>query len=172
MMQATFKEYMVKQKKSSKDVMMQTLIVVCTIVVVLLAMAIGGALLGPIITIAVLLGAGYVFSMFSREYEYILTNEELDIDVIYNRSKRKRVTTINLRKIDVMAAIDDANHRHEIEGKNVAKVINASDNSNDKNTYVIIGETQFGITKILLSPSSDFLDEMFRQSPNKIFRRM
>nr|WP_302599571.1 DUF6106 family protein [uncultured Cellulosilyticum sp.] len=172
MMQATFKEYMIKQKKSAKDITMQALIVVCAAVIILLAMTMGGAIFGPIITIAALLGAGYLFIMFSREYEYILTNEELDIDVIYNRSKRKRVTTVNLRKIDVMAAMDDANHRHEIDGKGVAKVINASDNSNDKNTYVIIGQTQFGATKIILSPSEDFLDEMFRQSPNKIFRRM
>ena len=116
-MQATFKEYMIKQKKSAKDITMQALIVVCAAVIILLAMTMGGAIFGPIITIAALLGAGYLFIMFSREYEYILTNEELDIDVIYNRSKRKRVTTVNLRKIDVMAAMDDANHRHEIDGK-------------------------------------------------------
>ena len=172
MMTATFKEYMIKQKKSPKDVLMQTLIVVIAIAVILLGMIFGGALLGPIIAIIALLGAGYLFIMFSREYEYILTNEELDIDVIYNRSKRKRVTTVNLRKISIMAPMDDANHRHEIEGQGVKKVINASDNSNDQNTYVIIGDTQYGATKILISPSKDFLDEMFKQAPNKIIRRM
>lgn len=172
MMTATFKEYMVKQKKSAKDVLMQGLIVVAAVIIILLAMGMGGAIFGPIITVGVLLGAGYLFIMFSREYEYILTNEELDIDVIYNRSRRKRVTTVNLRKMTIMAAMDDANHRHEIEGRGVSKVINASDNSNDKNTYVIIGETQFGTTKIIISPSEDFLDEMFKQAPNKIFRRL
>ena len=172
MMTSTFKEYMIKQKKSPKDVMMQGLIVVCAVIVILLGMTFGGAIFGPIITIAALLGAGYLFIMFSREYEYILTNEELDIDVIYNRSRRKRVTTVNLRKINIMAAMDDANHRQEIEGNGIKKVINASDNSKDENTYVIIGDTQFGATKILISPSKDFLDEMFKQAPNKIIRRM
>ena len=171
MMSSTFKEYMIKQKKSPKDVLAQVGIVCVGVVAGLLALAYAGGF-GPIITLAIMVGVGYVFTMFNKEYEYILTNEELDIDIIYNRSRRKRVTTVNLRKIDVMAAMDDANHRHEIQGKNVAKVINASDNSNDQNTYVIIGQTQFGATKIIMSPSPDFFDEMHKQSPNKIFRRI
>ena len=172
MMSATFKEYMVKQKKTTKDILAQAAILFFSIVIVSLAVAVGGTLLGTVSLVGVILVGGYLFTMFNREYEYILTESELDIDVVYNRSRRKRVITVNLKKMDLIAAVDDERYKNEIQTKNIAKVINASDNSNDKNTYVILGETQFGISKIIISPSEDFLDEMHKQAPNKVFRRM
>lgn len=169
-MSSTFKEYLIKQNKSPKDVAAQVGIVAGAIVLTLILLSIGGSLIGPILIVGIIFGAAFLFSKFSREYEYILTNNELDIDVIYNRSKRKRVTTIDMKKIEIMASIEDASHKGDLEKG--TKTINASDNSNGANTYAIIGQTQFGLTKVLITPNDEFLKELHRQAPNKVFKRI
>lgn len=167
----TFKEYLIKQKKSSKDTILQAAIVIATVILVGILFVVGGSFIGPILIIAVVFGAGFLFSKFSREYEYILTNNELDIDVIYNKAKRKRVMTIDMKKIDIMASIEDQNHKADINKSN-AKLINASDNNNKGDTYAIIVQKETGLCKVLITPNESFLKELHRQAPHKVFKRM
>ena len=170
-MAETFKEYLIKQKKSPTDILAQIGIIVGTIILVAVAFFYGGSFIGPILIIGILFGVGFLFSRFNREYEYILTNNELDIDVIYNRSRRKRVMTIDMKKIEIMANIKD--ERHQAEINKGYKVINVSDNLNNENTYVILTQTpDKGACKVILSPNEAFVNDLFRQAPNKVFKRM
>lgn len=170
-MAETFKEYLIKQKKSPTDILAQIGIIVGTIILVAVAFFYGGSFIGPIFIIAILFGVGFLFSKFNREYEYILTNNELDIDVIYNRSRRKRVMTIDMKKIEIMANIKDQRHQSEINKG--YKVINVSDNSNDENTYVILTQTpDKGACKVIISPNEAFVNDLFRQAPNKVFKKL
>ena len=169
-MAETFKEYLIKQKKSPTDILAQVGLVVGTIISIGIALLYGGSFIGPVFIIGILFGVGFLFSKFSREYEYILTNNELDIDVIYNRSRRKRVMTIDMKKIEIMASIKD--ERHQAELNKGYKVINVSDNSNDDNTYVVMTQTPTkGACKVLISPNEAFVNDLFRQAPNKVFKR-
>lgn len=170
-MAETFKEYLIKQKKSPTDILAQIGIIVGTIILVAVAFFYGGSFIGPILIIGILFGVGFLFSRFNREYEYILTNNELDIDVIYNRSRRKRVMTIDMKKIEIMANIKD--ERHQAEINKGYKVINVSDNLNNENTYVILTQTpDKGACKVILSPNEAFVNDLFRQAPNKVFKKM
>ncbi len=164
-----FKEYLIKQKKTSMDYLAQIGLVIAAIILVVAAFLLGGDFLGPIVIIGVVFGTGFLMSKFSREYEYILTNNELDIDVIYNRNRRKRVMTIDMKKIDIMASITDKNHQAELQ-KGV-KLINASDNNNDASTYAIITQNpEKGACKVLISPNEQFLTSLYKQAPNKVFK--
>ncbi|PHV69953.1 hypothetical protein CS063_13305 [Sporanaerobium hydrogeniformans] len=165
-----FKEYLIKQKKSSKDVLMQTLIMGAAAVLIIIAFLLGGAFLGPVIILIVLFGAGTLFIKFNREYEYILTNNELDIDVIYNKSKRKRVTTIDMKKIEAMVSIKDTNNQGKIERFN--KLINASDNNDGADTYAIISSQDNTLCKILITPNASFLNELYKQAPHKVIKKI
>ncbi|QEH70519.1 DUF6106 family protein [Cellulosilyticum sp. ST5] len=170
-MSETFKEYLIKQKKSSTDILAQIGLVVATIILIGVAFMLGGDFIGPILIVGILFGAGFLFSRFSREYEYILTNNELDIDVIYNRSRRKRVMTIDMKKIEIMANIKD--ERHQSELNKGYKVVNVSDNSKDENTYVIMTQTPAkGACKVIFSPNEAFVNDLFRQAPNKVFKKI
>jgi len=163
-----FKEYLVKQKKSSKDTVAQIGIGLGVAVLVYLALAFGGGLIGPVIVLVVLFGGMTFFNQFNKEYEYILTNNDLDIDVIFNRSKRKRVITCDMKKIEVMASIQDAKYKHELEKAD--KIINASDGNNDANTYALMIRQNSHFYKILLTPNEAFLNELYRQAPHKVFK--
>lgn len=170
-MAEVFKEYLIKQKKSPIDAMMQVGLVLGAIILSIIAFVVGGDLIGPIIIVGIVFGAGFLFNKFSREYEYILTNNELDIDVIFNRSSRKRVMTINMKKIDIMASIKDEKYAAELN-KAGLKVINASENTNEANTYAIITQSEkYGACKILITPDDVMLDHLYKQAPNKVFKK-
>lgn len=173
-MSEVFKEYLVKQKKLLKDVIMQMMIIIGCIILSVLVLMLGTRFIGalaPLVVAGIIAGAFLLFARFNKEYEYILTNNELDIDVIYNRSSRKRVITVDLKKIDSMASIKDKQYEHELNRPN-CKVINASDNAHEANTYAIITQSdKYGACKILITPNDDLLDMLFRQAPNKVHRK-
>ena len=169
-MAEVFKEYLIKQKKSPKDVCMQVGLIAGAIILAIIMIVLRLRFIGPLAIVIVVFGAGYLFTKFNREYEYILTNNELDIDVIYNRSSRKRVMTINMRKIDIMASIKDERHMNELNRPGI-KVINASDNTNESNTYAIITKSEKdGVCKVLITLNDTLLDDLYRQAPTKIFK--
>ncbi|WP_070000308.1 DUF6106 family protein [Cellulosilyticum sp. I15G10I2] len=165
-----FKEYLVKQTKSNMDNLAQTGIVLGAVIIAGAAFLFGGQLIGPILILGVLFGAAALFSKFNKEYEYILTNNELDIDVIFNRSKRKRVLTINMKAIEIMASIHDDRRKSELQKGN--KVINASDGKNGANTYAIITSKDGTLYKILITPNEAFLNELHKQAPHKVFKKI
>ncbi|MBP3887175.1 MAG: hypothetical protein J6F30_05935 [Cellulosilyticum sp.] len=169
-MAEVFKEYLIKQKKSPKDMLAQTGLVIGALVLSGILFVVGGDFIGPLLIVGIIFGAGFLFNKFSREYEYILTNNELDIDVIYNRNSRKRVITFDMKKINLMASIADERYTNEINRQGM-KVINASDNENKENTYAIITDTEKnGLCKILITPNNTLLEELYRQAPNKVYK--
>ncbi len=170
-MSETFKEYLIKQKKSSKDNLAQVGIIAGAIIIIMLAFTYFQGFLGTVLIVGVVFLTIVVFSSFNKEYEYILTNNELDIDVIYNQSRRKRVMTIDMKKIEVMASTKDERHQSELS-KNY-KVVNVSDNSEDETTYVIMTQNpEMGACKVLISPNESFLTDLYKQAPNKVFKKL
>lgn len=167
-MSETFKEYLIKQKKSPLDLLAQVGLVISALIIVFLLLRFGGDFIGPILIVGVVFGVGYLFAFFSKEYEYILTNNEMDIDVIYNRSRRKRLLTVDMKKIDIMASIEDKDHASDINKE--GKLINASDNAKNKNTYAIIAPQETGLLKILITPNESFLNELYKQAPSKVIK--
>mgnify|MGYP003196545864 CR=1 FL=1 len=165
-----FKEYRIEQKKTPQDRLKQVGVVVGAIIVCLVLLMINFSI-GFMLDIAVVCGAGYLLSKLNKEYEYTLTNSEIDIDVIYNKNSRKRIITIDIKKANVMASIKDERHLDEIN-KTGLKVINTSDNANDESTYAIITESEkVGLCKVLISPNDTLLDELYKQAPNKVFKK-
>ena len=170
-MSEVFKEYLIKQKKSPKDVMAQAGLVVAGVVLSFILLTVAGEFIGPLLIVGVIFGIGFLFNKFNREYEYILTNNEMDIDVIYNRNSRKRVMTIDMKKIDVMASIKDDRYTSDFNRPGL-KLIDASDNEGAENTYAIIANTETnGNCKILITPNDSFLDELYKQAPNKVHKK-
>lgn len=45
----------------------------------------------------------FIFSKLNVEYEYVLLNHDMDVDVIYNQSKRKRRLSFDLNQAEIMA---------------------------------------------------------------------
>ena len=89
------------------------------------------------------------------EYEYIFTNGDLDIDVIYNRSRRKRIFTTNMKDIELMAHIEDNNKAGEFHGAQETK--NFSSGVNGPDTYVFLTTHNNKRVKIIFEPNEMML---------------
>ena len=163
-----FKEQLVAMKMSSKDKAQQMIIWGVTILIVIVAFLFFGPFLAAIVVLALGWGAFFLTSKLKREHEYSLTNNELDIDVIYNKERRKKIMTLDLKKIDVMASIKD--ERHQESFARAQKTINASDGELTKDTYGILLNHAGALTKVLITPNEEMLTLMYKQAPHKIIR--
>ncbi len=163
-----YKEYLVKRKKKISDFAMQIVIVVLGILLAFFAFVYLGGFLGSIVSIAVVFGGYKLFLKMNKEYEYILTNSELDIDVIYSKQERKRRYSLNMKKIDIMVSIENKDYMNQL--KRQAKLIDASDGKLTKETYAILVPEETGYKKILITPNDTFLNYLYKTAPTKVIK--
>ena len=118
-----FIEHLVVQKTTPLSIALRVLysmgyLVLCFAVMVFL---------GDLVIIVMAGGLYLLYLLFKHlnvEFEYILTNGEMDVDRITGRSKRKRMFTVDCRAIEVCAPMDSSQfsqleqtqftHRHDV----------------------------------------------------------
>lgn len=166
-MNDVYKEQLVKVKQTSQTKMKKVGIIVLAIVIGAVALSLGGGFIGPIIIVGLFFGANYLFSSLNLEYEYILTNNELDVDKIMNKERRKRCFTVDLKEINVMAHIDDAMRAGEFGG--AQKTIDISSGEKGADTYAILFNHGGTMTKLIFEPNESLRKEIHRQAPSKVF---
>jgi len=153
-----FKEQIVKRKPTAKDMAIR----VCLIVLVVLIFLVATALIGPQFSIIILaaagFGAAYLMSFLSVEYEYVFTNGELDIDAIYNRSRRKRVFSANVNDIEIMAHVDDKVRAGDMQSYQDLRDYSSGTTTPDTYAFMINYKTKR--TKIIMEPNEKMLKAM------------
>ena len=173
-----FKEQLVKRQGNIKDTVMKAGIIAGALILFMVFSILAGMnnivnTLFPLITLGLVFGAYFLFTMLSIEYEYIYTNGELDIDKIINKSRRKRVFSTDIRAIEIMAHIDDKSYQHEFD--NIKKTMDFSSGKNGKNTYVARVAYNNETVKIIFDPNNIIQEAMmpvltqrkFHVNPNK-----
>ncbi len=104
-----FSEQLIERQGDKKAAFLKGLVVAGAMLViallVLLIMWSGTMLLVP--CIAAIIGAiwlaAYIWQGLNIEYEYIVTNDDLDIDKISGKRKRKRLMSFDLKSVDEFA---------------------------------------------------------------------
>ncbi len=100
----TFNEQIVKIRPTAKTTALRMLVWVAAIAISTLLIVNFEYLRGIIVLLEFVLfyGAWKLSQQFSIEYEYILTNGDLDIDKITAQSSRKRIFTIKCGEIEAV----------------------------------------------------------------------
>ncbi len=93
-----FVEQIISRHKNNEEQLKSVIgyiitLVVCAVILIFLPNFITWVPIFAILGFAI----SFHFAPKSIEYEYIFTNTDLDIDIIYNRSKRKRAFTTDLK---------------------------------------------------------------------------
>ena len=114
-MQDIFIEYLVKKKSTPQTTLLKLLIVLGAILalpaILFLSQYLGMfSILSPILAVGALYGAYYLITSMNVEYEYSVTNGELDIDKIIAQRKRKRLLTINCRSVESFGRYKASEH--------------------------------------------------------------
>ena len=149
-----FKEQIVKRKPTMRDTVFRILLVVAAGLVFLIASFTIPAF-GVIIGMAAVVGAWFAMSFLSVEYEYVFTNGELDIDVIYNRSRRKRIFSQHVNKFDLMAHVEDNARVGEFTAAEVT--FNYTSGEITPNTYAFLTTHNGKRTKVIIETNEKML---------------
>lgn len=97
----TFKEQLVKIKSTPKTILLSALIWIAAIAITAVALLFL-AQLAVLVAFLLFWGAIKLSKKLSIEYEYILTNGDLDVDKIMGQAERKRICSIKCSDIEAV----------------------------------------------------------------------
>jgi len=169
-----FMEHLVKHKKGVGSIVATVGIIILAVILFLFfgIISLSGILsvftgAGFLLMAGVIYLAFYAIKYLNVEYEYILTNSELDIDRILGKSKRKRMLTIDFREIEYCAEIS------ELEDKKagVKKTFDFSGIGYNKTYFIIIDTEDSGRICVLFEPTSKMIEAARKFNPKKVFIR-
>lgn len=98
------------------------------------------------------------------EFEYTVTNSDVDIDAIMSRRSRKRIVSFNIKDIEIIAPIEN------LGDETFGKVIDASAHDARYDVYYISVPIGGVKTKILINPTKKILDIFEQIRPEKVIR--
>ena len=164
-MNESYKELLVKKDRGAKETLMRVGSVVPTVLIGLLTL-----LTGNIIFFIVVIALGvldyFVFQWTDIEYEYLYLDKEISVDKIMSKTRRKKLTTISVDKIEIMAPAKS--HQLDSYRNRQIKVtdLSAGHYLPEQMLYWIFYE---GNQKILMNLTEDFAKTVKGIAPRKVF---
>lgn len=159
-----YTEQLIKKRTSSKDIMIKTGLVCLTVLSVLLVFIFPFGIIVPVIMIALTVA---MFRRLNVEYEYLFVNGDLDIDKIMNKSKRKRIFSMNVADMELLAPVNAGELMHFQR----AKVCDYTSGPGAKEVYALIVLERGAQKKILFEPNEDIIEGFFMMAPRKVVRK-
>ncbi|MDE6991122.1 MAG: hypothetical protein K2P42_10755 [Lachnospiraceae bacterium] len=101
-MNESYKELLVKKDRGIKETLIRFLSLLPTVFLGLLTFLTGNMIFF-IIVIALGVLDYFVFQWTDIEYEYLYLDKEISVDKIMAKTRRKRVTTLSVEKVEIMA---------------------------------------------------------------------
>lgn len=100
------------------------------------------------------------------EYEYILTNNEMDIDKIIGRRTRRRMITIDLSKATELAEYPTA-----AEVKRDVTVLAASSPERGAR-YLLTEHSDYGVVMVIFNPNEKLTEAMLKEFPSALCKTL
>ncbi|MDE5746651.1 MAG: hypothetical protein K2H12_02160 [Acetatifactor sp.] len=163
-MSETYVECLVKAKSRAGMVLLKYLLIGLTAVFVLLL------LLGVVLAIipGAITGVGaYFVSLYSDlEYEYLYLDKELVIDKVLAKSRRKRVATYQVDRMEIMAPFRSYRLDNYKNRQVKIKDYSIGEELKPDLRYAVYYE---GGEKLILSPSEEMVKAIRSVAPRKVF---
>ncbi len=161
-MSDVYVEYLVVKKSTAKDLLIKIGLYIAAFLIAAVSlvflMPIGAGGLSLLLACGAFYGAYYVGSSRNQEYEYIVTNGEMDVDCIMARRKRKRLITVKVKDFEAIGVYKPEEHRN----KTYQTRIMACDSEDSKNVwYVVVHHKTMGSTLVVFNATARTL-EAFR----------
>lgn len=165
-----FIEKLVKKQKTVKDTLISVAIVLLAIVIVFFVIPFVPIVRNFAFIFLILFAylAYYLISSRNIEYEYALTNSELDIDKIIAGRKRKKVLSIDCKNFDIVANVNSDKFTGDV--KSINNRIEAVSSLNSSNIYFAAFDNNGRRTLLFFEPDERMLDAMWRYIPRKLFK--
>jgi len=161
----TFGEQLVKKTTTGADWAKRIGIAVLGLVLATVLMWLSfftGFMILTMLAVGALFGLVWLLTGMSYEYEYILTNDDLDIDKITGKRKRKRLITLKMNTVEEFGIYDGSN------GTNADATVIASDGTNINAYYLIAKHKTHGRTMLIFSPDARMVEMILTTLPYKV----
>jgi hypothetical protein len=163
----TFVECLVKRKTPGYAALVKSVVIALIVTSLFLAML--GSLIMLSITAAMVLVAIFVFPNFNVEYEYVFLGDELDVDAVLNRSKRKSKGKYLMSRVETVAMKNSSEIRPILNNpKSQYTVVDYTTKNGDAGVYAMVYSDDKGKQLILFEPSEKLLNAMKYNSPRKV----
>lgn len=162
-MSDTYVECLVKAKQSPVAKFVKVILIVLTVFFGIIMLVFAPAMIAALIT-----GVGaYLVNMFTDlEYEYLYLDKEIVIDKVMAKSKRKRIATYSVDRMEILAPVKSY-HLDNYKNRNVKeKDYSIGEVLQPDLRYAMYYE---GGERILLSPSEDMIKALKNVAPRKVF---
>ena len=169
-----FVEEIVRKRKTFSDIIkVLGLVLAATIFAAIIFMVVlpmapqfGSVLF--LVIVAGYYGAYWLATSLNLEYEYSLVSHEIDVDKIMNRKKRKRLTTVDIKKIDAFGYKDSKSHEYQkfLADVSVKKIYACEDKTAGDCFFVVYFEDS--LKKMLVfSPTDKIVELIEKMAPKK-----
>ncbi|HEX3037754.1 MAG TPA: DUF6106 family protein [Oscillospiraceae bacterium] len=161
-----FVEQIVKKKYDTKDYLIMAGIILGAFVLLFACFFVRIlAGIGFFLAVGVLVGAYYLIVSRNLEFEYSVTNGDVTIDKIINRSKRKRVISFDAHGVEEMGKYDEAKH----QGKSYEKRLFTGDSAeNTESWYMTFHSNKTGYTLLVFTPNEKVLTAIKPFLPHQV----
>lgn len=174
-----YSETLIKKKLSSKEKslvkMLFALILVSSFVFILVVPFFAWAIHLPILMYAsLLIFAAMLFFVWRKlksmqiEYEYIITNDVLDFDMIVCEKKRSRIISLDIKTVEEIGAFDKKISEQRFD--TVFHVEKKEDGYD--NFYLTVSHPKFKRVLIIFTPDANMLEALKKTLPPRIARTL
>lgn len=140
------------------SVVLGSLIIIFALMTGLWVLIIGGL---------VIIGFGAWFAAgFGVEYEYILTNGEMDVDKIIGKRKRKRLITLDVTKTTIFEALPCADE------KDAEVTVYATSGTETDAHYIMCEHRDYGTVKLIFNPDKKMKNAIGQELPPALRRKV
>ena len=137
-------EQLVARKAKATDHLIRIATIMLIAALIILGFLYFGFLALLLAAVMLFLAIYFIFPRLKVEYEYALLNHEMQIDIIYNKSRRKKLVEFDLQKAEgISRGIPAGQHKAEItydctSGTDPQTVYAVTVNVNHKNACILI----------------------------------
>lgn len=165
-------EYMVRKHKDASDIAKQVLYTVLALIISIVIMIFSRYTFG--LWFVVIAGVWYLvyrlISGLDREFEYILTNDELDIDTIISKRTRKRILTLKVREFMICAPVGDKRFAKEyVKNSGIKQYIYAASDPKSETSYFADFHLNAQRVRLVFNPPYKMVEAMKQYNPKNIY---
>lgn len=154
-------EQIVKNEKTAKDLLIKVLMIMSVFAILALGVILGFVVNGYFLFLA---AAGAAFDIYfcwlvitglDREYEYEVTNNNLQIDKIMAKRRRKKILSIDINKIEGFDKLSE----NRLNADRCDKVLQLGTYADDDSQYRFIVQTnKYGRVMVVFAPNQKVLN--------------
>lgn len=165
-MSDVFVEQIVKKSRTKDDKSKAFAILLIALIVSIFTFMFFLPAFVPVFFISFAVATVVIYRTKDIEYEYFFTNTELEIDAIYNRSRRSKKISIDLKDSKIITYYNNPKAKEEYGS---LKSLNYSSCTNEENTYYCVNNINGEDVKVIFEPNEKLINAMEQKISKRTF---